>query len=182
AAQDNYEIQVYPGFTVPKGVTMVELHSNYTSRGSLSVPGLTYGSHHALHETVEITHGFNDWFELGFYQFTSYSSGDGFQYVGNHLRPRIAIPEKKHWPIGLSLSQEIGYQRKEFSGDAWSWELRPIIDMTMGRLYWSVNPVLAIGLKGESAGKSPEFEPNVQIGYDVTSRVNFAIEYYGAMG
>ena len=63
--QENYEIQVYPGLTVPRGVTMVELHSNYTSRGS---PG-PFGSRHALHETVEITHGFNDFFELGFYHF-----------------------------------------------------------------------------------------------------------------
>ena len=29
-AQENYEIQVYPSETMPKGVTMFELHSNYT--------------------------------------------------------------------------------------------------------------------------------------------------------
>jgi len=33
-AQDNYEIQVYGSETVPKGNTMVELHSNFTFDGS----------------------------------------------------------------------------------------------------------------------------------------------------
>ena len=32
-AQENYEIQVYPSETVPRGVTMFELHSNYTRIG-----------------------------------------------------------------------------------------------------------------------------------------------------
>ena len=33
AAQENYEIQVYGAATVPRGVTMFELHSNYTTSG-----------------------------------------------------------------------------------------------------------------------------------------------------
>jgi hypothetical protein len=59
--QDNFETQVYGSETVEPGNTMVELHSNFTL-----VP-----TNHALHETIEITHGFNDWFETGLYIFTS---------------------------------------------------------------------------------------------------------------
>ena len=33
-AQDNYEIQVYGSETVPPGVTMVELHNNFTAKGA----------------------------------------------------------------------------------------------------------------------------------------------------
>ncbi len=32
---------------------------------------------HQLHETLEITHGFGDWFELGFYVFISADSRVG---------------------------------------------------------------------------------------------------------
>ncbi len=177
-SQDNYEIQVYPGFTVPRGVTMVELHSNYTGKGS---PG-AYGSNHALHETIEVTHGFNDFFEMGFYHFMSVQSSGGLQYVGNHIRPRFAVPERKHWPVGLSLSQEIGYTRKDFSEDTWTWEVRPIIDKTMGRFYWAVNPVLAFVMSGPNKGQSPEFAPQAQVGFDVTPRLNVALEYYGTTG
>ena len=181
-AQSNFEIQVYPGTTVPKGVTMLELHSNFTGRGSTSVVNGVLPSNHALHETIEITHGFADWLEVGFYQFVSFQDGGGMQYVGNHIRPRIAVPERLHWPVGLSLSQEVGFQRREFSEDTWSWELRPIIDQTIGRFYWSFNPTLGIALKGPNAGGSPEFEPNAQIGFDATRRVNIALEYYGELG
>src|SRR5258708_6376983 len=57
-AQDNYEIQVYGSETVPAGRTMVELHSNYTISGERDIVNGVFPSEHALHETLEITHGF----------------------------------------------------------------------------------------------------------------------------
>src|SRR6478609_9282659 len=106
-AQENYEIQVYPSATVGRGVTMFELHSNYTITGSKGLsPFGEYPSHHAIHETVEITHGFNDFTELGFYLFTAKPVGGDFQFVGTHIRPRISVPESWRWPVGVSISQE----------------------------------------------------------------------------
>src|SRR5262245_16997048 len=66
-AQGNYEIQVYPYETVQSGHTMVELHNNFTFEGSKSTADGTYPTNHQLHETIEITRGFTDWFETGFY-------------------------------------------------------------------------------------------------------------------
>ena len=74
-AQGNYEIQVYGSELVDPGKTMVELHSNFTFEGSKSTTDGTYPTNHQLHETIEITHGFSDWFETGFYIFTSSKSG-----------------------------------------------------------------------------------------------------------
>jgi hypothetical protein len=79
-------------------------------------------------------------FETGFYAFTSAQSGQGWQWVGSHIRPRVAIPESWHWPVGVGLSTEIGYQRPLFSSDTWTIEIRPIIDKKLGRWYWSFNP------------------------------------------
>ncbi|HTA48537.1 MAG TPA: hypothetical protein VK930_03720, partial [Verrucomicrobiae bacterium] len=84
-AQDNYEIQVYGSDLVDPGHTMVELHSNFTIDGSKAVVHGVYPTNHAEHETVEITHGFNDWFECGFYLFTSITEGQGWQWVGDHI-------------------------------------------------------------------------------------------------
>src|SRR6202023_2014201 len=91
-AQDNYEIQVYSYDLVDPGHTMVELHSNFTIDGSKTIVDGLYPTNHAEHETIEITHGFTDWFEVGFYIFTSERSGLGVQWVGDHIRPRIAVP------------------------------------------------------------------------------------------
>src|SRR5438132_3694236 len=70
SAQGNYEVQVYGAELTPKGVTMVEMHSNFTAKGSPGGNGVL-PTHHAEHETLEITYGFNEWFECGFYQFTA---------------------------------------------------------------------------------------------------------------
>jgi hypothetical protein len=181
-AQDNYEIQVYGAELVPRGATMVELHSNYTFRNSDdSTPGVR-SSRHAMHETIEITHGFSEWLEVGVYVFTSADPRVGWQWVGDHLRPRVSVPERWHWPVGVSLSQEIGYQRRAYSEDTWTWEIRPIVDTRVGRAYVSLNPVIDRSLKGPGAGAGFGFSPNALVSFVVTSRVTVALEYYGAFG
>jgi len=181
-AQDNYEIQVYGSELAEKGHTMVELHSNFTIEGSTTTTDGTYPTNHPLHETVEITHAFTDWFETGFYIFTSAKNGFGIDWVGDHIRPRFAIPKRWNWPVGLSLSQEIGYQRRQFSVDTWTYELRPIIDKQIGRWYLSFNPTFDKALHGATANQGFIFSPNVKVSYDLTKTVSGGFEYYGSLG
>lgn len=181
-AQDNYEIQVYGADTVAPGHTMFELHSNFTIDGSKQMTGGVYPTNHAEHETIEITHGFNDWFETGFYIFTSARSGQGWQWVGDHIRPRFRVPEKWHWPVGVSLSNEIGYQRRQFSPDTWTWEIRPIVDQKIGRWYWSINPTLDRSFHGASVSQGFVFSPNFKFSYDFTPKISGGLEYYGSVG
>ena len=181
-AQENYEIQVYASPTMTKGFTMFELHSNYTFQGERKVINGVIPTYHSVHETLEITHGITDNFELGFYLFTNYSTGYGYRVVGTHLRPRFAAPAKWKLPVGLSLSAEIGYQRQQYSADTWSLELRPIVDRTFGKLYASVNPVLGFSLKSVTKQGSPAFAPNIKIAYLVAKTCNLGFEYYGDLG
>ena len=181
-AQDNYEIQVYGSDLVDPGHTMVELHSNFTIDGSKATVNGVYPTHHAEHETVEITHGFNDWFECGFYIFTSITDGQGWQWVGDHIRPRVAVPKKWHWPVGVSVSNEIGYQRRQYSEDTWTWEIRPIVDQKVGRWYWSVNPTLDRSFHGEGVNQGVVFSPNLKFSYDLTPKIAGGLEYYGSVG
>ena len=181
-AQDNYEIQVYGSDLVEKSHTMVELHSNFTFQGSKTEENGVLPTNHQLHETIEITHGFTDWFETGFYIFTCEKSGLGIDWVGDHIRPRFAVPKKWNWPVGLSLSQEIGYQRSQFSTDTWTYELRPIIDKQAGRWYFSFNPTFDKSLHGQTANQGFIFSPNVKISYDITKKITGGVEYYGSLG
>ena len=182
AAQDNYEIQVYPYETVAPGHTMVELHSNFTIEGSKQKIDGLYPTNHAFHETIEITHGFTDWFETGFYIFTSARSGQGWQWVGDHIRPRFRVPEKWHWPVRVSLSNEIGYQRRQFSVDTWTWEMRPIVDQKVGRWYWSLNPTFDRSFHGPGVSQGMVFSPNFKFSYDFTPKISGGLEYYGSVG
>jgi hypothetical protein len=181
-AQDNYEVQVYPSETVPKGSTMVELHSNYTIRGQREQINGVFPSHHAFHETLEITRGFTPWFETGFYVFSSIQPGEGWEWVGNHIRPRVRVPEEWHWPVGLSLSTEIGYTRRSFSEDTWSWELRPIIDKEWSRWYFALNPSLEKSLHGLNSNQGFEFAPSAKISFELTKVVAVGAEYYASLG
>ena len=181
-AQDNYEIQVYGSELVEPGHTMVELHSNFTIDGSKRIDDGVYPTNHTAHETVEITHGFNDWFECGFYIFTSISEGQHWQWVGDHIRPRVAIPKKWNWPVGLSVSNEIGYQRRQYSADTWTWEIRPIVDQTVGRWYWSINPTLDRSFHGRGVNEGVVFSPNFKFSYDFTPKIAGGLEYYGSVG
>jgi hypothetical protein len=180
--QGNYEIQVYPSETVAPGCTMVELHSNFTVQGFKNTIDGVLPDEHQLHETVEITHGFTNWFEVGLYIFTSAGPDQGYKWVGDHIRPRVRVPEDWKWPVGVSLSLEIGYQRPIFSGDTWTMEIRPIIDKQIGRWYMAFNPVFDRSFHGPDTRAGLVFSPNVKAGYDITKKVNAGFEYYGAVG
>jgi hypothetical protein len=186
SAQNNYEIQVYGADTIPPKSTMVELHSNFTADGSRPIPGSSlaldnvYPTDHVEHETIEITTGINDWSEIGFYIFTAERTGQGVQWVGDHIRPRVRAPDQWRWPVGASLSMEFGYQRRAFSTDTWTLELRPIIDKQIGRWYLATN--LAVSFHGQSVPMGVTFAPAGKVGYDFSKVVSAGFEYYADYG
>ena len=181
-AQDNYEIQVYGSDTVLPRSTMVEIHSNFTVEGSKTVQDGMLSTNHAEHETLELTQGINDWSEVGFYVFTSIQPDGGWQWVGDHIRPRVRVPEKWHWPVGVSLSTEIGYQRAAFSPDTWTWEIRPILAKKIGPWYLSFNPALDRSFHGPGVNQGVAFSPNVKVSYDFTKKIAGGFEYYASYG
>jgi hypothetical protein len=181
-AQGNYEIQVYGADTEAPKSTMLELHSNFTADGQKHLIGGVYPTNHQQHETLEITQGINSWSEVGFYVFTSLQDGHGWQWVGDHIRPRVRVPDSWHWPIGVSLSTEVGYQRADYSPDTWTWEIRPIVDKSVGRWYFAVNPALERTLHGPDVSQGIGFSPGAKVGFDFTKAISGGIEYYADYG
>jgi len=181
-AQGNYEIQVYPYETVERGHTMVELHSNFTFQGSKSTDDGTLPTNHQLHETIEITHGWNSWFETGFYFFNTLGNDHRSTYVGSHIRPRVMAPASWNWPVGVSLSMEAGYQKREYSQDDWTLEIRPIVDKQLGRLYLSFNPTFDKSFHGAGKNEGYVFSPNLKAAYNISKVIAGGLEYYGSLG
>jgi hypothetical protein len=181
-AQGNYEIQVYGAPTVEPKSTMVELHSNFTAVGQTQTINGVYPTNHQQHETLEITQGLTDWSEVGFYVFSSIQDGYGWQWVGDHIRPRVRAPDSWHWPVGASLSTEVGYQRAVYSPDTWTWEIRPIFDKSLNHWYFAVNPAFERTFHGPSVNQGWQFAPAAKVGYDFTKVVSGGVEYYGDYG
>ena len=161
---------------------MVELHSNFTVEGQQETIDGVYPTYHQEHETLELTEGLNDWSEVGFYIFTSEQDGHGVQWVGDHIRPRVRVPDSWGWPVGVSVSTEIGFQRSAYSTDTWTWEIRPIIDKSIGRWYFAINPALERTLHGPDVNQGWGFAPSAKISYDFTRVVSAGIEWYADYG
>ena len=182
-AQDNYEIQVYGSETVAPEVTMFELHSNFTIDGSTEQVGVVWPTEDAVHETLEITHGFTPWFETGFYVFSSYrAGGQGWDWVGDHIRPRVRAPESWAWPVGVSMSFEFGYNIPQVSPDIWTWRsVRSSTSSWAAGISRSIRRS-SVRWRVPTSRMGWMFAPDGTAGYDVTSFVNVAVEYYSRVG
>ena len=144
--------------------TMFELHSNFTIDGEKETIDGVYPTNHQEHETLEITQGINDWSEVvSTSSRRSIQDGHGWQWVGDHIRPRVRVPDSWHWPLGVSLSTEVGYQRPVYSPDTWTWEIRPIFDKSVGRWYFAVNPAFERTLHGPDVNQGWRVCPRSQV-------------------
>jgi hypothetical protein len=198
-AQDNYEIQVYPSETIAPKTLLTELHSNYTVNGSTATQFGMQPTQGQEHETLELTQGITDWSEVGFYIFTAEKNGTGVQWVGDHIRPRVRVPESWHWPVGVSVSNEFGYARAAYSNPTWSWQIMPIVDQTIGKWYWSVNATMVWDLhpvpppRGSTpqmiqnyyrnvAPKGVTFGPAATLMFQPSKYYNVGVEYYSYYG
>ena len=184
----NYEVEVYGSKTVAPRTMWVETFTNLTADGTKPVTGSIfaanqlYPTNNSLHETVEGTMGIKSWSEVGFYVFQCARSGQGWQWVGDHIRGRAQVPERWHWPVGAGVSVEFGYQRPRFSTDTWTVELRPIVDRDFGRWYFAANPAFERSLHGSSVQHGVAFTPSLKVSYEFNKYVSGGAEYYGGYG
>lgn len=173
-AQETYEIEVYSSPTTPKNTSIIELHSNTSPNGPKNETNFT----HPLHETIEVTTGITDNFEVGVYFFNRMSNG-AFNYMGSHIRPRVTIPKSWNWFMGASISVESGFIKDPFTNEfQLDYEIRPILDKTFGKNYISINPTLDGVLKT----KEISFSPNVKYAYEINPKYALGVEYYGVTG
>lgn len=178
-AQADNEIQVYASPTIGANRTIVELHNNYTFKGSKYLT--TPKDARWLNHTLEITHGLAKNVEIGFYTFVTLSPGGKYQYLGNQIRPRVTAPDKWKLPLGLSLSAEFGRFRDDVStAFYWQGEIRPIIDKTLGSIYISLNPNIDFVVSGP--GKQWGFSPQFKTYYNIKQKAGIGIEYYSGLG
>ncbi len=182
SAQDLFEIQVYPFETVQPGQTMLEFHTNYIPSGTTDTSDGLYPNNHQFHVTMEVTHGWTNRFETGFYLETAYVPGVGEKFTGWHIRPRFRLPDFERFPFNVSISLEYAFNEEGFDPNRQTLEIRPIFERVRGRLYLSINPDMSLATKGPDAGSAPGFEPIGKVGWDFNEKLQAGIEYYSETG
>jgi hypothetical protein len=181
-AQDAFEIQVYEYPTVPAGRWDLETHLNYVAKGSMVGMGDLAPTQHQTHLMFEFTRGITPFFEMAGYLALANVPGDGPDFAGWRLRPRVSAPEQWHLPVGLSLSLELGFPQPAYEADSITLEVRPVIEKAIGRVQLDINPVLGRSLKGPGTSEGWEFEPSARLAVTATRVVDVSVEYYGAVG
>jgi hypothetical protein len=172
-AQDAFEVQVYDVETAPRGEPGLEVHVN----------------HHVVdrapdetHTTLEPHYGLADWAELGGYFQTAVTTTGDVAYAGVKLRLKVRWPRRVLSDrIGLAINGEVSAVPSHFEPAVWGSEVRPVIDLAVGRLYASINPILAVDLRGALAGH-PQLEPAAKLAVKVHAAVAIGVEAYGAFG
>ncbi len=171
-AQDRFEIQVYDSLVAPPGGVGLETHLNHVFSG-VDETHLTFEPHLGLT---------GDWLELGGYFQTALRSDGTFDYAGVKLRLKARLP-RRYWDdhLGLAVNGEISAIPERYEANVWGSEIRPIADLTYGRLYVSVNPIITFAWRGDAAGH-PALEPAAKIGVRVVDTLFVGGEVYGAFG
>ena len=179
-AQDPFEIQVYEYETVPKGRWNLETHVNYVSKGTTDYEGPMAPTEGQFHTTFELTRGITDNFELAGYLLLGSYTGGSFQYAGVRIRPRVSVPKEWGWPLGVSLSLEVGFPVKVFEENGTTLEIRPILEKKFGDWQIDINPVVGTALSGPGKGEW-DFEPGARLAFEASKALDLSIEYYGAI-
>jgi hypothetical protein len=180
-AQDRFEIQVYDSEVAAAGEPGLELHLNYVARGSRASEGSELPTNHVFHTTLEPHLGLFGWAELGGYLQGALRPDGSYDYAGAKLRFKMKLPGKVFGVVGIALNTELSLVPAAYEGNRWGSELRPIVDVRLGALYASLNPILATDLAGALAGH-PQLEPAAKLGWFVLEALSLGAEYYGGFG
>ncbi len=184
AAQDPFEIEVYPYHTAERGEWELDAHLNYTATGTTDYDGLVAPTEHQAHLALELTTGITELWEAGAYVLSAYRPGVGVEYAGWRLRSRVRFPESWRLPVLVSLGAELEFTRAPYDENAAGLEIRPTLGRRFGRLQVDLNPVLERGLRGQGSGRGEdwEFEPSARVGLTLSKVVDVSLEYYGKTG
>lgn len=179
--QDPFEIQIYEYETVPRGRWDLETHVNYTARGIRALENGVAPTQGQTHLTFELTRGITEYFETAVYLVTARRDGSDGEFAGWRLRPRFRLPAD--WlPFKFSLSTEFGFPSRIYEENSITFELRPILERSFGKLQIDLNPVLGKALRGLTSSEFWDFEPGARVGYTTNKTLDLSLEYYGATG
>ena len=177
SAQERFDISVYPYATAHRGEWELEGHINYTSRGTSGFDGRVAPSQGQWRFTAEVSHGVTDHFELAGYLLGAQVPGMGLEYAGWRLRSRVRAPEAWRLPIKLGFSAEYETARPTFSESPRTVELTAVFERQVGSLQLIADPTVERDFGGPE--HEWELEPRARIGFDVSRKVTFGLEYYG---
>ncbi len=181
-AMDRFEIQVYEPEMNRPGQLALELHSNYTLKGSTTpdYPG-HIPPNHVGRMTLEPALGVTEWFELGAYLQMMVSPEGGAQWGGWKGRGKFVVPTRLTGRFFFGINAEIGKVPGRVEEDGWANEFRPLIGYDDGWVLIDVNPIFGYALSGPDKFKV-DIEPAGKVTVNTQKGFALGAEYYSGLG
>ncbi len=177
AAQDTFELEVYPYATAHRGEWELEAYVNHLSRGTKVFDGSVAPTDDQWRFAAQVTRGMSDHWEVGGYVLGARVPGYGLEYAGWRARTRVRAPAGWRLPVNLGLAVEIEWARPLFSESARTLELVPIIERRIAGAQLILNPTIERDMAGPDNG-AWEFEPRARLAFPV-GEVTMGFEYHG---
>jgi hypothetical protein len=182
AAQDRFEIEVYPYQTAGRGEWELEAHLNYTRLGITTFDGQVAPTQGQVRLATELTRGVTDSWELSGYLLAARRPGAGAEFAGWRVRSRLRAPSAWPLPVRLGLSVELEATQPAYSESPLTLELVPVFEKRVGRWQFNLDPAIERDLSGPAASEGWELEPRARAAVTASRTVTLALEYYGALG
>jgi len=182
SALDRFEIQVYQPDLNEPGHLGVELHTNYTARGTREPghPG-EIPPWRTARLTLEPALGVTPWLELGAYLQLMDAPAHGLRYAGSKLRAKFLGPRPFGEGSFLGVNLEIARVPVEVEQDQWANEIRPFVGWEGRWLLVDVNPIFGYALSGKDAFRVA-FEPAAKVALNTQLGFAVGVEYYAELG
>ncbi len=185
-ALDRFEIQVYEDDVNEPGQPSLEVHLNYTARGTdtPAFPG-EVPPDRVGRLTLEPALGATEWLELGAYVQGFVAPGVAARFGGVKLRAKMVVPEhvraRLGVPLFLGLNAEIGRVPKSVEEQGWANEFRPIVGWRSADWLVVANPIFGYALTGPDRFRV-DLEPCAKVALNTRRGFSVGAEWYGGLG
>lgn len=182
AAQDRFEIEVYPYETAARGEWELEAHLNYARLGTTTFAGQVAPTEGQVRLATELTRALTDQLEVSGYLLAAHRSAAGVEFAGWRLRSRVRGPEGWRLPVHVGLSVELEATQAAYSDSPLTLEFVPILEKRVGRFQFNLDPAVEHDLSGPAVSEGWELEPRARAALTANRTVTVALEYYGLLG
>ena len=179
-AQDLFELEVFHYDSSAPGELEVEFHSNAMTRGGVS-GGSQAANHRPVHMSVEVTRGWTKKLETAlFVQTAPFGSPGSARFAGGHARAKYQFGELGALPVRVAASAEYAFNRAVFDHELQTFELRGVVDLDLGRLFFVANPSIEVVTRGPEASLEPVFDVSARAGWRLSQRLTAVTDDFSA--
>lgn len=182
-ARASDEIQVYTNDLRKPGESGVEIHANYTPRGSATTDWAgQVPSHHAFNLTPEFSWGLGQGTDWGLYVPMTRGADGAWHENGLKVRIKRLFNVEKEGELYYGANFELAWNRPSAVEQNCSGELRTIIGRDFEHWLLAANLTLGFDFAGPNRAGTPDLGVSLRALRKLSEKWNLGLEHYSEPG